>query len=91
MERLLLLLLELLALLARIARILRLLGLLRLLLLLSKALRLAREARELLLHWSAAIACWLRCHAALEACGLLERLLLLAILRLPGPGAVAAP
>jgi hypothetical protein len=84
------LLLEL-ALLTRIARKLRLDLLLLLLLLLSKALRLARIASELLLHGSSPKTCWLRTKATLEAAGLLERLLLLAILRLPRPGTIAAP
>lgn len=88
---LLLLLLELLGLLPRIACILGLL----LLRLLSKALRLAREASHLRLHWSSTKACRLRSHSslevALEAAGLLEGLLLLAILWLPRSGAIAAP
>ena len=63
---------------------------LRLLLLLREALRLSRKARELLLDWASAKACRLRSQSALEASGLLERLLL-AILRLARSGAVAAP
>jgi hypothetical protein len=82
-----LLLLELLALLPWKARILRLLGLL----LLSEPLRLARKASKLRLHWASSKASRLGRHSALEASGLLlERLLLLAILRLPRSGAIAA-
>lgn len=81
-----LLLLELLALLPWVACELRLLRLL-----LSKALRLARIASELLLQRGSSISCRLRCQSALEATGLLEGLLLLAILWLPRSGAVAAP
>jgi hypothetical protein len=82
------LLLELLALLARIARVLRLLRLR----LLSKALRLARKASKLRLHWGSPKARRLGRHSTLNASGLLEWLLrLLAVLRLPRSGAVAAP
>jgi hypothetical protein len=81
-------LLELLALLARIARVLRLLRLR----LLSKALRLARKASKLLLHWASSKARWLGRHSTLKASRLLEwLLLLLAVLRLPRSGAIAAP
>jgi len=88
-----LLLLEL-VLLARIPRELRLHLLLRLLLrLLPKPLRLAGIASKLRLHWTSSKARWLRSQCALEAArlavGLL--LLLLAILGVPGSGAVPAP
>jgi hypothetical protein len=83
-----LLLLEL-VLLSRIAGVLRLLRLL----LLPKPLRLAREASILLLQWSSSKARWLRAESALKAALLPVwlLLLLLAILRLPRSGAVAAP
>ena len=83
-----LLLLEL-VLLSRIAGVLRLLRLL----LLPKPLRLAREASILLLQWSSPKARWLGAESALEAALLPVwlLLLLLAILRLPRSGAVAAP
>jgi len=76
---------ERLALLARIARVLRLLAM---------ALWLAGEAGELWLQRAAAIARRLGHQTGLEASGLLLRwrwLWLLAILRLPRAGAVAAP
>jgi hypothetical protein len=84
-----LLLLEL-VLLSRITSVLWLLGLL---LLLPKSLRLAREASILLLHGSSPKARWLRAESALKAALLPVwlLLLLLAILRLPRSGAVAAP
>jgi hypothetical protein len=77
-----------LALLARIARKLRLLRLW----LLPEPLRLAGEASELRLHWTSSKASRLRSKPALKA-ALLPILLLrlLAILGLPGSGAVAAP
>ena len=59
--------------------------------LLPEALRLSREACKLRLHGSLAKAGGLRAQSALEASWLLERLLLLAILGLAGPGTVAAP
>jgi hypothetical protein len=87
------LLLELVLLLPWISCVLRLLRL-RLLLLLPKSLRLARVASELWLHWTSSKASRLRSKSTLKALGLsiwLLLLLLLAILRLPRSGAVAAP
>ncbi len=81
-------LLERLALVTGEARDLRLL---RLLLLLLEALRLPRKARELRLERNSPISRRLRAHGSLEAAGLLERLLLLAILGLPGAGTVPTP
>jgi hypothetical protein len=85
-----LLLLEL-VLLPRITRVLRLLRLWLLLLLLPETLRLARKASVLWLHWTSSKACRLRSQSALKAPRLSIRLLLLAVRRLPGSGAVAAP
>lgn len=64
-----------------------------LLLLLPESLRLSRKACVLLLQWSPSKTCRLRCQSALKASRLLPvlLLLLLAILRLPRSGAVAAP
>lgn len=61
-----------------------------LLLLLLEILRLSRKACKLGLQWASAKSCRLRAQSALEAAGLLERLLL-SIPRLPRSGAVAAP
>jgi hypothetical protein len=72
---------------------LRLLGQwwLLLLLLLSEALRLSRKACELRLQWASSKSSGLGAESTLKAAGLLERLLLLAILRLPRSGAVGTP
>jgi len=73
---------------AWIARELRLLLLRRR----REALRLSRKACELLLHQRSSKSRGLRPQSALEAAGLLERLLLLlAIARLSRSGAVRAP